>query len=113
MHFEGILKGYLKAVATGSTGLVAGGSSIRKREGNRNCGLVGSGFQSFSGPCNWTFKHYLLGSNYCVGLIYVLLIICILIFYRNLKKCLIDRICAFSPLCILWTLTTLKTLLIS
>ena len=52
-------------------------------------------------------------SNYSVCLIYVLIIICILIFYRSLKKCLIDRICAFNTLCILWTLTTLKTLLIS
>ena len=52
-------------------------------------------------------------SNYSVYLIYVLIIICILIFYRSLKKCLKDRICAFNTLCILWTLTTLKTLLIS
>ena len=59
MHFEGILKGYLKAVETGP---VAGSSSIRKGEGNHNRGLVqigpvGSGFRSFSGPRNWTFKH--------------------------------------------------------
>ena len=65
MRFEGILKGYLKAVATCSTGLVAGGSSIGKGEGNRNrglvqIGLVGSSFRSFSGPRNWTFKHYYL-----------------------------------------------------
>ena len=65
MHFEGILKGYLKAVAIGSTGLVVGGSSIQKGEGNRNhgpvkIGPVGSGFRSFSGPRNWTFKHYSL-----------------------------------------------------
>ena len=64
MRFEGILKGYLKAIETGSTSPVAGGSSIRKGEGNRNrgpvqIGPVGSGFQSFSGPRNWTFKHYL------------------------------------------------------
>ena len=63
MRFEGILKGYLKAVATCSTGPVAGGSSIRKWEGNHNRGPVqispvGSGFRSFSGPRNWTFKHY-------------------------------------------------------
>ena len=62
MRFEGILKGYLKVVATGLTGPVAGGSSIRKGEGNHNCGPVqivpvGSGFRSFSGPLNWTFKH--------------------------------------------------------
>ena len=62
--FEGILKEYLKAVATGSTGPVAGSSSIWKGEGNCNhslvqIGLVGSGFRSFSGPRNWTFKHYL------------------------------------------------------
>ena len=53
--FEGILKGYLKAVATGSTALVVGGSSIQKGEGNRNRGLVqigpvGPGFRSFFGP---------------------------------------------------------------
>ena len=64
MHFEGILKGYLKVVATGLTGPVAGGSSIRKGEGNHNRGpvqisLVGSGFRFFfSGPHIWTFKHY-------------------------------------------------------
>ena len=61
MHFEGILKGYLKVVATGLTGPVAGSSSIQKGEGNRNrglvqIGLVGSGFRSLlvyvTGPLN-------------------------------------------------------------
>ena len=71
------------------------------------------GAQNLRSCFNVFFFSNLPGSNYCVCLIYVLLIICILIFYRSLKKCLIDRICAFSPLCILWTLTTLKTLPIS
>ena len=65
MHFEGILKGYLKVVATGSTGPVVGDSSIQKGEGNCDrgpvqIGLVGFSFWYFSvhatGPLNTSFK---------------------------------------------------------
>ena len=63
MRFEGILKEYLEAVATGFNRSGCRRFIHPKRGGNRNrgpvqIGPVGSDFRSFSGPRNWTFKHY-------------------------------------------------------
>ena len=62
MHFEGIFEAYFETIATGSNNPVASVSSKKKMRATETSGLVQinlveSGFQSFSGPHNWTLKH--------------------------------------------------------